>query len=155
MWWIVASLIFVGIIFMLVEILLIPGVGIAGFVSVGSFITACWYAFTYMGKTAGIVVTVASSIILIALMIIILRKKTWKRWELATEIDSKVNGEGDELKVGDKGTTLTRLAPMGTARFGETVVEVKSETNEMIPAQTEVEITVVEDKKLLVKQINK
>ena len=53
MWWITISLILAGIIFMLVEMLLVPGVGVAGFFSLISLGAACWYTFDYISPCAG------------------------------------------------------------------------------------------------------
>ena len=153
MWWIIAALLFTGIVLMFVEMLLIPGVGIAGILSFASFGVACWYAFTFIGRTAGIITTIIASIILAILIVIILRGKTWKRFELKTEVDSKVNAENEKVKVGDKGIAQTRLAPMGTGKFGAVYCEVKSITNAMIDAGTPIEVVETEDNKVIVKQI--
>ena len=136
---IIATLIFLGILLMLIELLLIPGVGVAGALSLGSFGAACWYAFTHMSSGAGILVTVICICLLIALLVYALRAKTWKRFETKTVIDAKVNEESATLSVGDKGITTTRLAPMGSARFEKTACEVKSDDNSMISSGVEIE----------------
>ena len=153
MWWIIAALLITGIVLMFVEMLLIPGVGIAGILSLASFGAACWYAFSFIGRAAGIITTIVASIILIILIIIILRGKTWKRFELKTEVDSKVNVETEKVKVGDQGIAQTRLAPMGTGKFGGVYCEVKSVTNAMIAAGTPIEVVETEDNKVIVKPI--
>ena len=154
MWWIVAALVFTGIVLMFVEMLLIPGIGIAGVLSFGAFGAACWYAFTFIGRTAGIVTTILASIIIVILFIIILRGKTWKRFELKTEVNSKVNAEVEKVKVGERGTAHTRLAPMGTGKFDSVSCEVKSFDNTMIAAGTPIEVVESEDNKVIVKPIN-
>lgn len=153
MWWIIAALLFTGIVLMFVEMLLIPGVGIAGILSFASFAAACWYAFTYIGRTAGIITTIIASIILVVLVIIILRGRTWKRFELKAEVNSKVNAENEKVKVGDRGFAQTRLAPMGTGKFDGVYCEVKSVTNAMIDAGTPIEVVETEDNKVIVKPI--
>jgi len=74
--WIIAALIFVGILFMLIEMLLVPGVGVAGFVGLGSLIGACVYAFLKVNTTTGIVVTVIVLVLLTVMFYFILREKT-------------------------------------------------------------------------------
>lgn len=154
MWWIIVTLILVGILLMLIEMLLIPGVGVAGFLSLASLTVACWYAFTYLGNTAGIITTVISVIFLASMTVIILRAKTWKRFELKTEINSKVNQDVDRIEVGQRGEAYTRLAPMGTGKFGAVSCEVKSFDNSMISAGTPVEVVEISDNKVIVKPIN-
>ena len=152
--WIIAALIFVGILLMLIEMLLVPGVGVAGFLGLTSLAGACVYAFLRVSTPAGLVVTIIVLVLLLVMLYFILREKTWKRFELSTEIDSRVGEEVSAVKVGDQGIALTRLAPMGTAKFGNVTCEVKSEDNSMTAAQTPIEVTAVEDNKILVKTLN-
>ena len=49
-----------GIILILAEIFLIPGIGIAGFLGVLSLCGSCWYAFAYMSPLTGAVVTIVN-----------------------------------------------------------------------------------------------
>ena len=151
--WIIAALVFLGILLMLIEMLLVPGVGIAGILGLASLAGACVYAFIMVGTPAGLVVTIIVIVLLLVMLYFILREKTWKKFELKTEIDSKVGTEVEAVKTGDKGMALTRLAPMGTAVFGEVTCEVKSADNSMIAAQTPLEVVSTEDMKILVKPI--
>ncbi len=62
---------------------------------------------------------------------------------LKTDIDSKTNPfDGQEIKVGDRGTAITRLSPIGKIQIGDTVIEGRSE-NELIDAGTPVEVVEV------------
>lgn len=153
MWWIVATLILAGIIFMLIEMLLVPGVGVAGIFSLASLGAACWYSFSYLSPVVGRWVTILVILILIVMLFLILRERTWKSLELKTEISSKVNDEADAVKVGDRGTALTRLAPMGTGTFGSIRCEAKSADNSMIAPGTPLEVIAIEDGKAIVKPI--
>jgi len=153
MWWIVTGLIICGIILMFVETFLVPGVGVAGVLSLVSLGAACWYSYTSISRAAGNWVTLGVCIFVVAFLIFVLRAKTWKRFELDTEIRSKVNDELERVSAGQKGTALTRIAPMGTADFGGVSCEVKSFDNTMIAAGTPIEVLRIEDKKVLVKTI--
>lgn len=153
MWWIIVSLILAGVVLMLVEMLLIPGVGVAGLLSLASFGAGCWYAFTNYSERAGWITTIISIGILVILFVIMLREKTWKRFELKTEIDTKTNEDELKVQVGEQGVSLTRLAPMGTARFGTLDTEVKSDDNAMVAPGTTIEITRIEDNHIFVKTI--
>lgn len=150
---IIATLIFLGILLMLVEMLLIPGVGVAGFLSLTSLAGACWYAFVHVNPLTGILVTIIVICLLAGSLIYILRAKTWKRFETHTVIDTKVNDESDNLAVGQQGTATTRLAPMGSGRFGDVSCEIKSEDNSMIAAGTSIKIVRIEDNKVIVKPL--
>lgn len=145
----IITLILVGIVLMIAEILLIPGVGVAGILGLLSMGGSCWYAFYEFGNLTGGIVTGVTAVILVAFAVVVLRAKTWKRITLNTKIESKVNQVSIELRVADKGKTVTRLAPMGSVRFGDEIVEAKA-LEGMIDPNVEVEICMIEDEKIYV-----
>lgn len=143
-------LILVGLVLIFAEILLIPGVGIAGVLGLLSMGGSCFYAFHELGTTTGIIVTAVNAVLIVGLTIWVLRAKTWKKFTLDTNIDSKAFSlEGAKIAIGDRGKTITRLAPMGTVRFGEDTYEAKA-LEGMIDPSTEVEIVLIEDNKIYV-----
>ena len=149
----VVTLILVGIVLMIAEILLIPGIGVAGILGLLSMGGSCWYAFYEFGNVTGGIVTGVTALVLVAFAVIVLRAKTWKRMTLDTRIESKVNQVSVELHVSDKGRTVTRLAPMGSARFDDEIVEVKA-LEGMIAPDVEVEICMIEDDKIYVRPVS-
>ena len=153
MWWIVVTLLVLGVVLMLVEMLLVPGVGIAGFLSLGSLGVACWYAFTAISSAAGWWTTLAAVLLLGVMVFFALRAKTWQRFELKTEMTSQMGTEAADVHVGDRGIAYTRLAPLGTGRFGSVSCEVKSYDNTMVAAGTPLEVVAIEENKPLVKPI--
>lgn len=148
----VITLILVGLVLIFAEILLVPGVGVAGILGLLSMGGSCFYAFYEFGNTTGSIVTAVNVVLVVVLTIYILRAKTWKKMSLETNISSKAV-EKTVLSLGDKGRTLTRLAPMGSARFGNFVVEVKALEGMMDP-DVLVEVVLIEDGKIYVKEIN-
>lgn len=148
----IITLILVGLVLMFAEILLIPGVGIAGILGLLSMGGSCFYAFSEFGNTTGAIVTAVNAVLLVAMAFFVLRAKTWKRMSLETNITSKAV-EGSTLAVGDRGRTVTRLAPMGSARFGDYVVEVKALEGMMDP-NIDVEVVLIEDNKIYVKPLS-
>lgn len=148
----IITLILVGLVLIFAEILLIPGVGIAGILGLLSMGGSCYYAFTQLGQTTGIVVTVINAVLIVALTVWVLRAKTWKRLTLETNIDSKAVSADGVLTLGERGRTQTRLAPMGMVRFDDDVVEVKA-LEGMIDAGVDVEIVMIEDNKVYVKPV--
>lgn len=151
----VVSLIIAGILLLLVELLIVPGVGAAGFAGLACFGAACYFSFDRFGVLTGSIVTAVLSLSLLALLIYVLRAKTWKRFELKEEIKATVAPASCPLNPGDRGATETRLAPMGSARFGNGSFEVKSETNDMVAPGTAVEVVRIEDNKIIVKPLEK
>lgn len=149
----IITLILVGLVLIFAEILLIPGVGVAGVLGLLSMGGSCFYAFYEFGNTAGAIVTAIVAVLIVALTVWVLRAKTWKRMSLETNIDSKaVPSEASIIAVGDRGKTLTRLAPMGSARFGDYVIEVKS-LEGMLDPGIDVEVVLIEDNRITVKPL--
>lgn len=145
----VITLIIVGLLLLFAEILIIPGVGVAGILGLLSLAGSCVYAFLEIGNTAGIIVTAVLSVLLVALTVYVLRAKTWKRISLSTNIESKAVAEVT-VSVGDEGKTLTRLAPMGQALIGEDSVEVKA-LEGMIDPDMDIVVVMIDDNKIYVK----
>ena len=69
-------------------------------------------------------------IISIVMLVLSLRSKTWKKAMLSTSINSKVNQESDNFEIGDEGSSISRLTPMGKARFGDEFVDHYAVTRE-------------------------
>jgi membrane-bound ClpP family serine protease len=137
----VITLIILGLMLLFAEILIIPGVGIAGILGLLAMGGSCAYAFMEIGQTTGIVVTAVNAVMIALLTIWVLRAKTWKRFALETNIDSKAVVPEVNVVPGTKGVSITRLAPMGMARFGDLRLEVTAREGIIDPG---VEIEVVE-----------
>ncbi len=149
----IITLIIVGILLLLIEMLVIPGIGFAGFLGLASLAGSCWYAFHRFGVTAGGTVTLVVVCMVGGMLYYALRGKTWKRLSLDEAIDAKSTPDESMIAVGDRGRTLTRLSPSGMAKFGEMTCEVKSLEN-MVDPDTAVEVVLVEDNKIFVKPVS-
>lgn len=146
----IITLILVGLVLIFAEILLIPGVGVAGILGLLSMGGSCFYAFNQLGTTEGAIVTAVNAVLLVALTIWVLRAKTWKRLTLDTKVDSKAVSSDERIVVGDKGVTITRLAPMGMVRFDNDSVEVKA-LEGMVDPGVDVEVVMIEDNRIFVR----
>ncbi|MDD3079191.1 MAG: NfeD family protein [Paludibacter sp.] len=151
---IVVILLLLGIIFFLIELFLIPGIslaGIAGMLFVGG---AVFYAYSYIGSTAGHLTLVGAFILLGMAIWVFLRSKALDKMSLKTEIDGKNDPLKDvEIHVGDKGKAVSRLAPMGKVKINGHVVEAKT-NDEFIDQDSEVEVLEVYKTNVLVAKIN-
>jgi membrane-bound ClpP family serine protease len=148
---IIIFLILIGISLILLEFLVLPGTIIAavgGFLLLGSGI---YLSYSSYGIIYGHISVVAVLISLIISFIIVLRSKTWKKIMLKTEITGVTNTyEKEKINVGDKGITISRLAPMGKVEVNGVVVEAKS-INDFIDQNKEITVVKVEQDKLIVK----
>ena len=151
----IITLILVGLVLIFAEILLIPGVGVAGILGLLAMAGSCFYAFAQIGTTAGIIVTVVNAVLIVALTVWVLRAKTWKRFTLNTNIDSKVDElpQNKGIEVGMKGKAVTRLAPAGQVEFENVVVEAFCRDT-IINGGSIVEVVEIADNRIFVKAEN-
>ena len=152
---IIAALIIGAVILFLVELFVIPGISIAGFLAGGCLIYANYYAFAYMGTTAGFVTLAISAIACIGSLVAFMRSNTLDRIALKKNITSKIDRSFEEkVKVGDAGVTTTRLALIGYAEINGDIVEVKS-SDGFLNENTPIVVERITNGILLVKRLKK
>ena len=124
---IVFLLLVIGVVLLLIEFFLIPGISVAGIGGVLFLGGGIVYAYSAIGPEAGHL-TVFGSIVIIALAVwIFLKTRALEKMALTTEIESKNDPlAGVHVKAGDTGVAVSRLAPMGKIRIEGHVMEAKS-----------------------------
>ncbi|MBC8321411.1 MAG: hypothetical protein H8E34_11895 [Bacteroidetes bacterium] len=154
MWTVIVILILVGILMMILEIIVIPGSGVAGILGFVLMAIGIWLAYSRQGVEAGHITLGVTAAVNIIGLILTLRSKTWKKAMLNTVNTGKVNEiKSGELKVGEVGTTISRCAPMGKAKFNNTFYEV-STLSEFIDQEQKIEIIRITGNKIFIKKIN-
>lgn len=150
-WTIIAVLIIVGFLFLLLEILVLPGTNIAGvlgFVMIG---IGVWQAYAVYDARSGTITLGATVLLSLFALHFALKSKTWKKASLKKEINSRVNVIDEQnIKVGDTGIAISRINPMGKAMINGVYYEVKS-TGEFIENNTELEIIKIDHNKITIK----
>lgn len=150
-WTIILVLILVGLLFLILEVLVIPGttfVGLTGFVLIAIGI---WQSYAVHGAPTGHYVLAATIGITVVSLWLSLRSKTWNKVMLHTSIDSKANiHEENSIKIGDIGIATSRLVPMGKALINDEYFEVTS-TSELIDPGTEIKVVKIDRNKIFVK----
>jgi membrane-bound ClpP family serine protease len=132
-----------GVLLFALEIVALPG-GIAG--AFGLLLTGfgVWQSYLIWGPTIGNTILCICAGIIIVLLAIFLKAKTWKRFSLDEESDSVVNQvDQAALAVGARGTTVARLAPTGKALFDGQLVEVHA-INKFIDPDRPIEVVAVD-----------
>lgn len=149
-WGSIIFIIVVGIMLMILDFLVIPG-GVVAIIGVLCMIGGVVASFIQYGTTAGMICLVLTAVLTIGSFVLMMRTKTWRKLQLNTRIDGKMN-EVDETKVhvGMSGKAISRLAPMGMGKFDDAVVEVTSQ-QDFIDVNSEIEITKIEASKVFVK----
>ncbi|MCE1201581.1 MAG: hypothetical protein LWX09_05735 [Bacteroidia bacterium] len=154
MWTVILVLIATGLLMVLLEILVIPGGGLAGILGFILMAAGVWFAFTREGTEAGLYTLGGSLLLNVAALTLALRSKTWDRAMLKSNIDSKVNVvDTEQIKPGDTGITISRCAPSGKAMINGEIHEVHTRS-EYLDVDTEVEVIKVEGYKIYIKSKN-
>ena len=124
---VIVLLIALGTVLLVAEIALIPGFGLSGIAGVAAMIGSAVYAFVQMGEIAGWITIAIVILVSIALIMWAIYGKSLDNVALKENISSTVADAGaSDIKVGDKGVSVTRLALIGEAKFGDIIVEVTS-----------------------------
>ncbi len=151
---IIILLIITGILLIVLEVLVIPGIAIAGIGGVLFMAGGVYYAYSSLGSKAGNITLVASIVSFVIILVWVLRSKTWDKAELHTNIDGIAHDHvTDGIQVGDQGTTISRLAPMGKIRINDKVIEAKSITGYINPNE-KIEVLKIQTTNVIVKLIN-
>jgi membrane-bound ClpP family serine protease len=146
-------LLVLGALFLMAELVLLPGVTIGTILALACYAGAIYLGFAFYGTTVGVVVI--SIVLLLSLLTVIfsLRAKTWQRFSLKQNIDSVSNELPEmELKVGDRGVAISRIAPMGKVSIEGKYYEAKS-VDVLIDQRETVEVVGFENSSVLVRKV--
>jgi membrane-bound ClpP family serine protease len=149
---VVIILIVLGILLFVIEFLLVPGVTVAGIGGLVLTVLGVYKAFDDFGSSVGIWVLIGTLMLSVFVIAMSLRARTWSRLMLRTNVDGTVDHDisEDQIKTGDRGTTLTRLAPMGKIEVNGIVREAKS-LEGYIDEHSDIEVVAVEGTRISVK----
>ena len=151
---VIIILIILGILLFVIEFLLVPGVTVAGIGGLILTVFGGYKAFNDFGATTGVWVLIGTLLLSVFVIAMSLRARTWDRLMLKTNIQGTVDTDltEEQIKVGDHGTTLTRLAPMGKVMVNELVREAKS-IEGYVDEHEEIEVVSVQGTRINVKPV--
>ncbi|MCK4665022.1 MAG: NfeD family protein [Bacteroidales bacterium] len=147
-------LILIGIILILLEFLVVPGTTIAGIGGLLLMGSGVYLSYTTYGTQVGHYILLGTFLFIIISFYFSLKTKTWKKMMLNSKIDSKVdNISGKDIKPGDFGKTITRLAPIGKAIVNGSYYEAKS-IDKFIDENTDIKVIKIVGNQIIVKLKN-
>lgn len=152
---VVIALIVLGILFLLIEIFLLPGVSIAAVAGTLFTIGGIVYAYMFIGNTAGTISLIAAALLLSVTFIWLVKSKALQKIGLKTNIEETVdNSDLKTLQPGDRGTAISRLNPIGKVIINDVMVEGKSFDGEFIDEESQIEVIQIGTYHVIVKKIN-
>ena len=151
--WLIISLVIIAMLLLLVEVILLPGVSVAGIGAIISYAIATYKAFVEYGNEGGWIVLIVSIISAVATIVIAIKSKLWQRLSLKDNIDSRsqVLAEEQNIERGTRGIAITRLAPSGKVMIDGKVFEARS-IDAYIDQRSEVEVIDFENFTLIVRR---
>lgn len=150
----IIALIIIGVLLVVAELVLLPGLSVAGIGALICYGIAIYFGFSTYGTNGGLIVIGSILILSVIATMLSLRARTWHKLALTQEIDGKSQIDPqDTLKIGDRGVTVTRLAPMGKVTIDGETYEAKSLGNIYLDPQQEIEIVGFENFNVIVKSL--
>lgn len=141
-----------GVILLTLEIVALPG-GVAGIFGTVMIAYGVWQTYALFGDRTGTIVLLCAIALIVLLLTIMMKRKTWKRFSLDEESDSRVNQLESTVKVGATGTTISRLAPTGKALIAGEQMEVHA-VNKFIDPDRKIEVVAIEGYRIDVVEID-
>ena len=148
----VIFLILLGLFFLVVELIFLPGITLGTILSAVSYGAAIYLGFSRLGVIGGMIILFVIAALSLVATVVSLRAKTWQRLALNNKVDGQSNASPEEaVVVGAKGVTISRLSPMGKVEIDGKLYEAKS-GGEYIDQRTEVEVVGFENSNIIVRK---
>lgn len=148
-------LIFLGLLLLLIEFAVIPGVTIAGIGGFALLGLSIYIAFSEYGTGIGFLTLTFVLIASPLLIFYFFKSKTGKHMVLESLIDGKVETvDNEKIHTGDTGKTIGRLAPSGKVKINGEIVEAQS-VGGYIDHNTEIRVVKILTNKVIVEPVKK
>ena len=148
-------IVFFGLALIILELIIIPGSSIIGFLGFGITILGIYLGYRYHGLVTATAIGGASILISGVTLYIAIKMKVWKKFSLNSHIEGTAALNINEfIKVGDEGIALSDLRPYGKAEFADKEYEVASLGN-FIEANVGLRVLKLEGQKIFVESLKK
>ena len=148
----IVILLLIALLLIFLEIFVLPGINVAGILGLLLMIAGIYLSYRQIGAPTAHYILAATLILGTLILVFGLRSSTWRKVSLDTAIESKAfDNVAENVKVGDCGTALTRLGPIGTVEINGMTFEAKSAN--IIDAKTAVEVTEIVGNEIIVKPL--
>lgn len=149
-WFILISLLILGIILVLVEVLFVPGTTLVGVLGVLVTGVGIYYAFRSFDTNTALLILGITIIGNVLVIVYGFRSGSWDKFSLkdthtSRSFDDRLLG----LEVGQKGRTVSDFRPYGKVEIADKIYEAKSEIGFLSPG-TEVYIEKLEDNRIII-----
>ncbi|EKB49530.1 NfeD family protein [Cecembia lonarensis] len=150
-WFVLISLLLIGLILVATEILFVPGTTLVGIVGLVFTAGGIYYAFLKFEPGDAWLVVVVTLVLNFSALVYGFKSGVWNKFALKEAITSRsFDDRLAGLEVGMDGKALSDIKPIGKAEFGERIYEVKSDAG-LVRAGTKIYIHKLENNKIIIK----
>lgn len=154
MWMLIVALLVIGLALIIIEVVFVPGTTLVGLLGVIFLGAAIMSGYRHYGSEAGFYILLGTSTVTAITLFFSFRSQAWSRFANKSAIKSKVNeGMTASLIIGEEGTAISSLKPMGTVQFRSGAFEVKT-LGDYVDVGTKVKIAHIQANQIIVKPIN-
>jgi membrane-bound ClpP family serine protease len=147
---VLSSLLIIGLILLLAEVLFVPGTTIVGILGMIVSLAGIAYAFISFEPVVAWWITGVAAILNLAAIIYGFSSGVWNRFSLKSAIEGGTfDGRTEGLQVGMPGHTISDLKPVGKAMIDDKIYEVRS-SGGFISVGTEITIIKIENNTIIV-----
>ncbi|OUJ73460.1 NfeD family protein [Hymenobacter crusticola] len=151
-WLSIAALLLFGLLFVVAEVVFIPGTTLVGLVGFVLLTAGIWLGYRDLGTTAGHVALGVSVVLVSVILYIGLRPKNLAKMALTDVNYARVRDvRQPDVQPGVTGRALSALRPAGTALFLDDRREVVTR-GEFLPVGTTVRVLGIEHNRIVVEQ---
>lgn len=150
-WLILISLLVIGLILLITEILFVPGTTIVGIIGLAVTATGIFYAFISFEPALAWTILIIAGLTNLITLVYGLRSGAWKKFALKSSNKSSVfENRLEGLSVGMEGRAISDIKPFGKAEIGDKIYEVKS-SGGFIAVGSPLQIVKLENNTIIVK----
>jgi membrane-bound ClpP family serine protease len=151
-WISIALLLLFGLLFLVAEVLFIPGTTLVGLVGFALLAAGIWFGYRDLGSTGGHVTLVTAAVLASMILYLGLRPKNLHKFALTDVNNTSVrDARRPDVEPGTVGRTLSALRPAGTALFDDDRREVVTR-GEFLASGTVVRVLGIEQNRIVVEQ---
>lgn len=150
-WFILLSLLSIGLILILTEIIFVPGTTIIGVLGLTFTGAGIFYSFLKFDSTLAWVIFGFAFLVNFIALFYGFKSGVWDKFALKESMTSRsFDGRLLGLEVGMEGKAVSDIKPIGKAEFLEKIYEVKSDSG-FISVGSIIFITKLEDNRIIIK----
>ncbi len=151
-WWQLIVILLVGWLLLFLEVFLIPGITVLAIIGTLTMLIGVVLAFTQFGLLVGSLTLLATAIVVVLAIVYGLKTPLFNWLTLRSKVEGRMNViDEKQVRVGDVGKALSKIAPIGKGLINDQDFEVQS-LGEWIEEGKTIEVIRIHLGKIIVKE---